>query len=890
MIIDEDVHLEHYGILRRSGRYPWGSGGNVPERSKSFLDWINELRRQGLSDPEIATGVGLSTTELRAVNTIAKNQQKQADIGMAQRLHDKGNSNVAIGKRMGIPESSVRNLLAPGAKDKADILTQTSNMLRSEVDSKGMIDVGSGVESQLGISKEKLAVAVAMLKEEGYNVHPVDIPTAIGNKTRMKVLTTPGTTQHDVFMNRDKIQQISAFSQDHGRSYAKTHDPLPLSPSRVQVRYKEDGGDKADGVIYVRPGVDDVSIGSSRYAQVRVQVGPDHFLKGMAMYKNDLPPGVDVVFNTNKSSTGNKFDAMKKISDDPQYPFESVVRQILADEGTDNERVSSVMNIVGTKPGSYEEGGWKTWKKALSSQFLSKQSPSLAKTQLNVTFERRQKELDEIKSLTNPVIKKKLLEAYADSTDSAAVHLDAAAFPRQSWHVILPVETMKPDEIYAPRYRNGERVALIRYPHAGTFEIPELTVNNKHPEAKSLLGDSQDVVGIHHSVAQRLSGADFDGDTVLVIPNNSKKIKVTPALEGLKNFDPIAAYPAYEGMPKISSKRKQQEMGDVSNLITDMTIRGAPHEDIAKAVRHSMVVIDAEKHNLNYRQSAIDNGIPKLKAEYQGGSRRGASTLVSKAGSRQDVLDRKLRLAKEGGPVDPKTGRLVYVPTGRTRTDPKTGQQIPIMQRSKKMAETHDAFTLSSGTQMETIYAEHANKLKGLANDARKSALETPNLKYSPSANKAYAPQVESLKSKLTIAKTNRPLERHAQRLTEASVRAIRQAHPNLDKDSIKKIRFQELEIARTRVGANKKDRQVTITPKEWEAIQSGGVSNHMLTDILTNTDLDAIRAYATPRHVVSLSPVTTQRAQQMLDSGYTRQQVADQLGIPLNILDNAID
>lgn len=893
MLIDEGTYLEHYGILRRSGRYPWGSGNNVPERSKSFLDWVDTMQKKGLTLSQIGKGYNLSTTELRAIRTVARNQKRLDDIAMAQRLRDKGTSNVKIGERMGVPESTVRNLLAPGAKDKADVLTQTSNMLRDEVNNKKMVDIGSGVESQLGLSQEKLNVAAAMLKEEGYVVHPVDVPQAsTGKMTRRKVLAVPGTTQRDVFMNRDKIQLVGTHTPDFGRTYTKIHAPLPIDPKRVAIRYKEDGGDKADGVIYFRPGVEDVSIGAGRYAQVRVQVGPDHFIKGMALAKSDLPPGVDILFNSPKSSTGNKFDAMKEISGDPDYPFESVVRQVLADEGTPNERVVSVMNKVGTKEGTYEEGGWKDWSKTLSSQFLSKQSPSLAKTQLNMTYEHRQKELDEIKALTNPVIKKKLLGEFADATDAATVHLEAAKLSaRQGWHVILPVESMSPNEIHAPNFREGEKVVLIRYPHAGTFEIPELTVNNRHPEAMMSIGDARDAVGIHPDVAQRLSGADFDGDTVMVIPNNARRIRHTKALEGLKNFDPIAEYklPDDSPIPKMTTGGKAREMGDVSNLITDMTIHAAPHEDIVRAVRHSMVVIDAEKHGLDYRRSARQNGIPQLKAEYQGKSTGGASTLISRSNSRAYVPARKERPAKEGGPIDKTTGALAWVPTGKMKTNPKTGKQEPVMTRSTKMAETTNAFTLSSGTPMETIYAEHANKLKSMANDARKTMVNTPPLKYSPSAKKIYAKEVASLASKLTIAKTNRPFERQANAIADAQTKAIKNSNPNISKDQLKKIKSQQLEIARSRMGANKKDRQVNITPKEWEAIQAGAISNNRLEEILTNTDVDAIRTYATPRRVVSMTNAKTQRAQDMLASGYTMAQVADQLGVSISTLDRAI-
>lgn len=895
MKLDEEQYLAHYGILRRSGRYPWGSGGDQNTRNKMFLDHVNDLKNQGLSEVDIARGLGIgktvngefhpSTTQLRAVKSIAKNQQKQAQIGMAQRLKDKGNSNVAIGKRMGINESSVRALLAPGAQNNADILVSTKDMLKREVADKKYVMLGAGVESQLGISKERLNTAVAMLQEEGYVAHRGIKVRQIGTglDTEMKVLTPPGTTWKEVAQNKDKIQLISSFSENGGQAFGpvKKHAPVPISPDRVQIKYGSQGGATADGVIYVRPGVDDVSLGSNRYAQVRIKIGNDHYLKGMAMYKDGLPAGTDLLFNTKKENTGNKLDAMKPLEADPEYPFGSVTRPLLVNAGDPKkEHVVSAMNMVNV------EGDWATWSKTLSSQMLSKQNPKLAKAQLDVTFERRKKELADINALTNPTVKKKLLMTYADSTDSAAVHLKAAALPRTSQHAILPIDSMPPGQIYAPRYNDGERVVLIRHPHGGTFEIPELTVNNRHAEAKRLLGDAEDAVGIHHSVADRLSGADFDGDTVLVIPNNAGKVRHTAALESLKGFDPHSSYKAYDGMPEMTSREKGIEMGKISNLITDMTIHNAPHNEIAQAVRHSMVVIDAEKHHLNYKQSAIDNGISQLKAKYQGGSRAGASTLISKAGARVLLPETKPRPHKEGGPIDPTTGRKMVVETGRTKPGPN-GQPIPQRKQYERLAITDDAHSLSSGTLMETIYGDHSNKLKDLANQARLSALKTPRLESSPSAKRAYASEVQSLNSKLTLALRNAPLERQAQLVANTVVKAKRDANPHLEGDSFKKIKFQALTEARIRMGAKK--HQIEITPKEWQAIQAGAISDSKLGQIINNSKVEDVRKLATPRVERKMTANNTSRAKAMLDRGATRAEVARQLGVSLTTLDTAI-
>lgn len=889
MIISEDDYaIAHYGILRRSGRYPWGSGGPEYASNESFLGYVEELRKAGLSEKQIANGVGGTIAQLRAAKSIAKNEKKQADIAMAQRLQDRGWSNVKIGERMKIGESSVRALLEPGQKDKLDVLKTTSNLLRDKVDSQGYIDVGPGVELHMGVTRTKLDTAIAQLREEGYEVHKVQVDqvgAGSNNKTTIKVIAPPGTTYKELAANKDKITQIASYSDDGGRSYKRIQTPLSVDSKRVAVRYAEQGGTEADGVIYVRPGVKDVSLGGARYAQVRIAVNGTHYLKGMAMYKEDLPEGVDLLFNTNKHDTGNKLDAMKPLKDDPDSPFGSIVRQLTDHSG----KLTSAINIVGSKEGMGEEGGWDKWSKNLSSQFLSKQSPKLAEAQLAMAFERKKTEFDDVMKLTNPAVKKKLLEGLADDADSSAVHLKAAALPRQENKVILPVSSMKANEIYAPTFRNGERVILVRHPHGGTFEIPELTVNNKHPEAKKLLGTSpKDAVGISSKVAERLSGADFDGDTVLVIPNNQRKIKTTSPLEGLKGFDPQRAYPAYEGMPKMSAARKQSEMGKVSNLITDMTIQGASHAELARAVRHSMVVIDAEKHNLNFKQSEKDNGIASLRVKYQGSKSGGATTLISKAGSRLDVPERKATVK-----IDPHTGDKIYTETGRTitrrkvnqRTGAVTEKEEPKTERTTKLAEAKDARDLisDSNTVIENVYAEHSNKLKALAKAARKEAVNTKNTPYSPSANVTYSKEVTSLVKKLNTALRNAPLERQAQVLANAKVSRKRKANPDMDSDDLKKVKFQALEEARITTGAGKK--RVTITDDEWAAIQAGAISNKRLNDILSNADLDVVKQLATPKSKIKMTPVKVRRAQAMEAAGYTQAEIADALGVAVSTL-----
>ena len=874
--------LYHYGIKRRSGRYPWGSGAKKSRNASDFLSTVDVLEKDGFNEKQIAEYFGLQTKQLRAYKSNAHNEVRAAKAAMALRLKDKGYSNSEIGRRMGINESSVRSLLDPAISMRKNASTNTAEMLEKEIASKKYIDVGGGVENQIGVSRNTLDNAVEQLRAKGYTYHYLKVEQlGTGKFTSIKVLAAPDVTYKEVKDNQSKVTSPGFYSEDLGQTVVGIKPPSSISSKRILVNYGDQGGSDKDGVIELRRGVKDLDLGAARYAQVRVAVDGTHYLKGMAMYSDDIPKGYDVIFNTNKNSSTPKMDVFKKMKDDPENPFGATIRQKTY-IGKDGKEHLSALNIVN------EEGDWNTWKKTLSSQMLSKQSTALAKKQLKLAYDIKKEEFDEICSLKNPVIKKCLLDKFADNCDSSAVHLKAAGLPRQASKVILPFPEMKDSEIYAPSYRNGEKVVLIRYPHGGTFEIPELVVNNKsNKKAKGLIGNAQDAVGINPRVAERLSGADFDGDTVLVIPVGKVKIKTSAPLKGLKNFDPKVAYPGYPGMPKPGEKGsgfdKQGKMGDISNLITDMTIKGAPADDIAAAVKHSMVVIDAEKHNLNWRQSYLDNGIANLKAKYQGASNAGASTLISRAKG-----DKRVPKRKDGYKVDPETGRKIFTETGETYE--KNGKQVVRLQKSSKMYETEDAYSLSSGTAMENTYADHANKLKALANSARKTSLTTKPIPYSPEAKAKYRQEVDSLNAKLNIALKNRPLERKAQLLANERVKLVRQNNPDMDKDDIKKLKNQALTQARLQTGASKKARLVDITDREWEAIQSGAISTNKLSQIIQNSDLDILKQRSMPRESRGISDAKRARAKMLESNGYTLAEIADSLGVSTSTISKVLN
>lgn len=914
--VAEDI-LMHYGVKRRSGRYPWGSGEDPYQHdSRDFLGRIEELKKNGWTEtPEnIKAEFGLTTSQYRIEKSIAKDERRALNVARAKSLKEDGLGDTEIGRRMGVNESTVRSWLNPESEARSNKAKETAEFLKARMEEVsadgGMIDVGTGVERELGISKEKLDQALYLLKREGYEVYNgrFEQATNWGQFTTQKVLCPPGTPHKDIYQ-LDKIHTVKEYiSRDGGETFEKKFNyPESMDSKRLMVRYAEDGGIQKDGIVELRRGVDDLSLGNSRYSQVRILVDGTHYIKGMAVYADDkdFPPGVDVIFNTNKKQGTPVHDVLKKIKDDPDNPFGSAIKD--ADQGgqywyTDKKTGEKKLGLINKRA---DEGDWSEWKDSLPSQFLGKQSLSMAKKQLGLAKADKQAEFDDICSINNPTIKKHLLEKFADSCDSAAIHLQAAALPGQKYHVIIPINSLKDTEVYAPNYENGSKLALVRYPHGGIFEIPILTVNNKHAEARKLLGaDVGDAIGITSKVAERLSGADFDGDTVMCIPTHdiSGKVKIAskPPLKGLEGFDPKDKYGphTYEGrdVKLMTKKGTQIQMGIVSNLITDMTLGGANDSELAAAVRHSMVVIDAEKHKLNYKQSEIDNNIAALHKKYQGKSTGGAATILSKSKGPYDVVKRKgnPKINQKDKPwydPDRPEGALIFKddPDAAyevTKVNKRTGEVTTTtkyrMQKSTKMAETDDAYTLLSDAKhpMELAYADYANSMKSMANRARMEMVNTGKIAYSKAAKDIYKDEVDSLNDKLNTALLNTTRERAAQRKANAEVQSKKKAGQLTETSDIKKASQRALTKYRDEVGSvSRSKRSIVITDKEWEAIQAGAISENKLKQILDNTDVDALRERATPRTTSTLSTAQVNRAKALAASNYTLAEIAEKMG-----------
>ena len=983
--VTKDI-LMHYGMPRRSGRYPYGSGEDPYQHSRDFLGRVEELRKQNFTytdekgktysgDTAIAKSMGLSTTQFRTEVSLATSERRMLDVARAKSLRADGKGYTEIGREMGINESTVRSLLKENSELRMKRAKDTAAFLKQQVDEKGMIEVGKGTELELSmarnlkISKETLNQALYLLEREGYPVYGgrVEQVTNRGQHTTQKVLCPPGTPHSDIFNKIDQIHTINDYiSRDGGETYEKKfHYPSSMDSKRLHIRYSEDGGLEKDGIVELRRGVADLSLGEKRYSQVRILVDDTHYIKGMAVYADDkdFPPGVDVIFNTNKKKGTPTMDVLKEIKKDPDNPFGSAIKD--ADQGGQywydpktGERVSS--KHPGAKLGLInkraDEGDWTDWKDALPSQFLAKQPYNMVKKQLNIAKEDKLAEYDAICELENPTIKKHFLKKFSDECDAAAVHLKAAALPGQKYHVIIPVNSLKEDEVYAPQYDNGTKLALIRYPHGGTFEIPILTVNNKHAAAKKLIGtDTIDAVGINKENADRLSGADFDGDTVMCIPTHNGKVKVksTNKLEGLEGFDPKEKYgpDTYAGreVRLMTKKGTQTQMGIISNLITDMTLAGANNDELAAAVRHSMVVIDAHKHKLDYKQSELDNNIAALHKKYQGKVTGGASTIISRAKG-EATVDRRQGTPKINmkgkdyyDPTKPegayiyKTSDDLYYPvrnydkstgimTIRTkdgkkitydvsdkdaadrykpvkRVDPDTGDvsytdktgtiQYKLKtktQKSTNMAETDDAYTLISDARhpKEILYADYANSMKALANQARKEMMTSGKIEYSKTAKETYRAEVDSLMSKLNTALLNAPRERAANRMAYVEVEAKKKDGALTDASDIKKASQQAISKYRTELGSvSRRDRSIPITDREWEAIQAGAISESKLKQILDNTDVDQLRQRAMPKMTTTLTTAKINKIKSMSASGKSLNEIASSLGVSPSTVSN---
>ena len=177
--VDAEV-LEHYGMPRRSGRYPWGSGENPYQHGDDFLSRVESLKKDGWEETpdNIRNTFGMTTTQYRTEKSLCKDERRMLDVSRAKSLKEDGLGATEIGRQMGISESTVRSLLNADSESRMKQARNAADFMREQVDKKGMVDVGKGVERELHISEEKMNQALTILEREGYHVYNGRFPQA----------------------------------------------------------------------------------------------------------------------------------------------------------------------------------------------------------------------------------------------------------------------------------------------------------------------------------------------------------------------------------------------------------------------------------------------------------------------------------------------------------------------------------------------------------------------------------------------------------------------------------------------------------------------------------------------------------------------------------------
>lgn len=898
---DSEDDIQHYGTPRHSGRYPWGSGKN-PQRSRDFLSRNDELKAKGVSEIERAKallGPDATTEDLRNKVSIVNESRKLAAVYAVRRCGETGMSIMAISRETGVPPSTVKEYLKEDAVAKASRYTATADALEADIKAKGYIQVGRGAAEVLGVTDKQVTVACQILKDRGYTVTPVQIQQlTTSGKTTVLVAAKKGSTYRDIVDNHiGDIQPPSeAFVAKNLRTgedkAVKINPPISIDGKRVLIRYAEEGGKDRDGTIEIRRGVEDLSLGDSHYAQVRIAVDGKYYMKGMASY-GDIPDGYDCIYNTNKKLGTAPADVYKKMDlENPGNPFGALIKRqnyYLDKEGSEKQ---GALNVV------RDEGDWTQWSKNLPAQFLAKQSDALAKQQLDLDYKNKKGEYEDICKLTNPVVKTALLEKFSDGCDGAAVKLKAASLPKQGYYVLMPLTDLKENEIYAPNFKDGEQVALVRFPHAGTYEIPLLTVNNKRSKtANTYLKNAPDAVGISMKAAEKLSGADFDGDTAIIIPNREGRIQSRETPAALKGYEPKDwKFPKDTPHDKVGGKKKEEfeyetsdgkkvkvngdgfrrgyEMGLCTNLIMDMTLAGASDDELVRATKYSMICTDAEKHDLDWKSAKVYYNIPELYKKYTGRTSGGGATLITRAKGNTDVQKRGRSY------IDPETGEKVYVPAKGSQFINKEGKLITKHDKVARMETVSDAKELVSDKRYskEIIYADYANKCKALGNTARKEILATKMPKKDPVAEKEYAKEVDSLKYKLSEAKKAAVYEKQAQIIGNEKFNTWYHDNPHADAEEQQKYKGKCLVWARNDLGYDRY--RVDFTDREWEAVQKNAVSPTMFKELLNNADMDKVRDRAMPKQKATVSATTKSRIKAYANSGFTQAEIADALGL----------
>lgn len=241
--ISDDM-LMHYGVARRSGRYPWGSGDNPYQHSGDFLSRVQSLKKSGMSETDIAKTMGLTTTQLRTQMSLAKDERRAVQVATAKDLREKGYSLNEIADKMGFAnDSSVRSLLNENsearmnqAKATADAEVQSKkrdnpDMTKAEIKkasqqalSKARNSVGAKRTSIDITDKEWEAIQAGAISENKL--------TQILNNTNIDVVRQKATPRATTSLSTAKQGRISALSAS-GYSTSEIAEALGVSTSTV---------------------------------------------------------------------------------------------------------------------------------------------------------------------------------------------------------------------------------------------------------------------------------------------------------------------------------------------------------------------------------------------------------------------------------------------------------------------------------------------------------------------------------------------------------------------------------------------------------------------------------------------------------------------------------
>ena len=261
-----DSYLMHYGTPRHSGRYPWGSGEH-PYQGENFYTATKKLKDSGLSEVEIAKLYGMSTTEYRKRRSLAKTEHKEKLRALNAQLEQEGLNRSERARKLGVNESTVRSWENENSIKREQIVSSTKEVLERNIAEKKYIDVGDGVASGMGITKNRLDTAVQAMVDDGYELHNIKVEQVNnpGKFTTVAVLCEPGTTKKQLYEHSHEIGLVNEkFDNSHGLTSLGMKPPKSISGKKVQVVTLQEGGADKDGLIEIRRGAKGLDMGNAK--------------------------------------------------------------------------------------------------------------------------------------------------------------------------------------------------------------------------------------------------------------------------------------------------------------------------------------------------------------------------------------------------------------------------------------------------------------------------------------------------------------------------------------------------------------------------------------------------------------------------------------------------